>query len=121
MAVPAQVAADFIVIKSEVFASLQVLFDVPTASNSLHHGGQGCIRWGPDQEIGQLVRVVEAATHHEPMATVHDACLHHRQARPVEEALALGAQALREALPIPGMEGLLRDAGHVTEQETSAC
>ena len=114
-------AADFIVIKSEVFASLQVLFDVPTASDSLHHGGQGCIRWGPDQEIGQLVRVVEAATHHEPVATIPGTSMHHGQASPVKEALAFGPQALGETLPIPRAEGLLGNAGHIREQEACPC
>ncbi len=113
MAIPAQVAADLIVIESEGFAGLQVLFDVPPASDSLHHGGQGGIRWGSDQEIGQLVRVVEAAAHDEPMATVRDTSMHHGQASPVKKALPFGAQARRVAVPIPGTERLLCNAGHV--------
>src|SRR6266516_3794199 len=120
MAIPAQVAADLIVIESEGFAGLQVLFDVPAASDSLHHGGQGRVGWRPDQVIGQLIGVVEAAAHEEPMATIRDPSLHHGQARPVKEALAFGAQALREALPLLGTQRLLRDAGYVTEQQAGA-
>src|SRR6266566_3070304 len=76
MAVPAHITAHFRVVEPEGFASLQVLFDVPAGPDGLHHGGQGGIRGGPDQEIGHLVRLVEAATHHEPMATVRDPSLH---------------------------------------------
>src|SRR6266480_276968 len=111
MAIPAQVAADLIVIESEGFVGVQVLFDVPTASDSLHHGGQGRVGWRPDQIIGQLIGVVEAAAHEEPMATIRDTSLHHRQASPVKKTLAFGAQALREAVPLPDTERLLGNAG----------
>ena len=36
VAIPAHVAAYFILVKSQNFASVQVLFDVPTAANGLH-------------------------------------------------------------------------------------
>jgi hypothetical protein len=49
------------------------------------------------------MRGVEAAAHDEPMATVSDASLRDWQASPVKEALAFGAQALPETLPIAGM------------------
>jgi hypothetical protein len=93
MAVPAHITAHFIVVESEGFASLQVLFDMKACPDGLHHGGQGCVGWGPDQVIGQLVRVVQAAAHDEPMAPVHGAGLHEGQASPVKEALAFGALA----------------------------
>ena len=59
VAIPAHVAAYFIRVKSQSFASVQVLFDVPTAANGLHYERQGRVRWGPDQIVGHLVRVVE--------------------------------------------------------------
>ena len=93
VAIPAQVAAHFVVIESEGEALLQVLFDVPAGADGLHHGGQGRVGWGPDQVIGQLVRVVQAAAHDEPMAPVGGAGLHEGQASPVKEALAFGALA----------------------------
>ena len=120
MAIPAEVTADFIVIESEVFAGLQVLFHVPAGADGLHHEGQGRVRRRPDQVVRQLTGVVEAAAHHEPMALIHRAPMHHRQARPVKETLAFGAQALREALPIPGAERLLRNAGHISQQDARA-
>src|SRR6266568_2528733 len=52
MAVPAQVTAHFIVVESEGFASLQVLFDMPAGPDGLHHGGQERVGWSPDQVIG---------------------------------------------------------------------
>ena len=70
-------------------------------------------------ELG--LRLVEAATHHEPMATVRDPSLHHGEASPVKETLAFGAQALRERLPIPRTERLLGNAGHIREQEACPC
>ena len=54
------------------------------------------------------------------MAPVHAAGLCYGQARPVEETLAFGAQALREALPLPRTERLLGDAGHIREQQAGA-
>jgi hypothetical protein len=65
--------------------------------------------------------VVETATHDEEMATVQGAPMHHGQASPIKEAFAFGTQASRETLPIPSAEGLLCDAGYITEQETCAC
>ncbi len=121
MAIPAQVAADLIVIESEGFAGLQVLFDVPAGANGLHHGGQRRLGWRPDEVIGQLVRIVETAAHQQPMAPVHAAGLYYGQARPVEETLAFGTQALREGLPLPRTERLLGNAGHIREQEACPC
>jgi hypothetical protein len=99
----------------------QVLFDAKACANRLHHEGQRRLHGSVDQVIGQLVRVVEAATDHEPMATVRDTSMHHRQASPVEEVLAFAALARRVAVPIAGTEGLLCDASHVSQQQASAC
>src|SRR6266516_5798122 len=65
MTIPAEVAADFIVIQSEVFGRFQVLFDVPPCANGLDNNGQRGVRWRRDQEVSQLVGVVQAAAHHE--------------------------------------------------------
>ncbi len=91
---------------------------MPAGSNGLHHDGQGRIQGSGDQVVGQFVGVVEAATDHEEVTTVHRASAHDRQASPVKEALAFGAQAGREALPIAGTQRLLRDTGDITEQKT---
>src|SRR5258708_16770540 len=80
-------AADLIVIESEGEALLQVLFDVPTASDSLHHGGQGRVGWRPDQVIGQLIGVVEAAAHEQPMATLPHTTIPHTQPTPAKKPL----------------------------------
>src|SRR5712692_145635 len=48
VAIPAHIAAYFILVKSQSFASVQVLFDVPTAANGLHDERQGRVRWSPD-------------------------------------------------------------------------
>jgi hypothetical protein len=58
MAIPAEVAAHFILIESQCFARLQVLFDAPACANGLHHGGQRSLGWSPDEEVSQLVGVV---------------------------------------------------------------
>src|SRR5437879_2628948 len=82
-------------------------FDVPTPSNGLHHEGQGRVEWGKDQVIGQLTGVVEAATHHEPMAVIEQAMVNHRQDSPIKEPLAFGPVALTEPLPVLWAHGLL--------------
>ncbi len=120
MAIPAPVAAHFIVVEPKLLGGVQVLFDVLAGAAGLDDDGQRRIQGSVDQIIGQFVGVVQAATDHEPVTTVHGASVHEGQACPVKEALAFGAQALREALPVPGMERLLRHAGHITEQEAGA-
>ena len=90
---------------------------MPPCANGLHHGGQGSVGWGKDEEIGQLAWIVEAAAKDEPMASVHRAPMHHGQARPGKEALPFGAQTLGETLPIAPTQSLLRKAGDITEQQ----
>lgn len=94
MAVPAEVTASFIMIQTKAFRGLQALFDAPPCANGLDHDGQRGVWWGPDQEVGQFVGIVEAAAHEEPMTTVHGASMHDWQASPVKEAFAFGAQTL---------------------------
>src|SRR5215475_12125203 len=86
MAVPGEVTAHCIVIEAQIFGRFQVLFDAKACANRLHHERQRRLHGSVDQVIGQLVRVVEAATDHEPMTTVRDTSMYHRQASPVEEA-----------------------------------
>ncbi len=52
VAILADEAADLILIHAEIFAHLQVLFEVPAGANGLHDGGQGGQEWGIDQVIG---------------------------------------------------------------------
>ena len=75
MAIPANVAAHFILIESQRFGGLQVLFDMPAGTNGLHHDGEGRLQGSVDQVIGQFVGVVEAATDHEKCSTVGGAPL----------------------------------------------
>ena len=62
---------------------------------------EGCQERRKDQVKGQLGRIVEAATDDQEMASIYGPSLHPGQDRPVKEALAFGAQALAEALPVP--------------------
>jgi hypothetical protein len=62
------------------------------------------------------VRLVEAAAKDEPMATVGDAMLHHRQSSPIKKPWPFGSLALTEALPILWAQRLVCDVGYVTEQ-----
>ncbi len=116
MTIPADIAADFIVIESKIFGGFQVLFDAPTRSNSLHDGRQGRGQWGKDQVIGHFERRVEAATKHQPMAFVHGAMLEQRQDGPIKEPLPFGALALTESLPVLGAQRTVPDAGDIAEQ-----
>src|SRR5882762_7382463 len=120
MTIPAQVAAHFILIESQSFGRFQVLFDTPPCTNGLHHGGQRRLWWSRDEEIGHLIWIVKATAKDEPVAAIHGASLRDGQTRPVEKPLAFGAQASREALPIASTQGLLGDAGHITEQKACA-
>ncbi len=108
-------------VKAEGFGRFQVLFDAPARADGSHHGGQRGLGWRPDQVVGQLVWVVQAAAHHEPMATVCDPSMHDGQTSPVKEARAFGPQALGETLPLPRAEGLLGNASHIREQEACPC
>src|ERR1700681_2590491 len=60
MPIPAQVAAHFILIKSQSFGCFQVLFDTPPCANGLHHGGQRRLWWRKDEEVSHLVWIVKA-------------------------------------------------------------
>ena len=116
MAQPAEVAADFILIKSQIFGGLQVLFNAPPCANGLHNGGERRGLRSKDQVVSQLVRGVQAATHNQEMAAVNRACLDPGQHGPVKKPLAFGAQALTEALPVLLAKGLLGDGGDRVEQ-----
>ena len=103
-------------VQPQIFGAFQVLFDAPTGANGLHHGGQGRGQGSKDQVIGQFKRLVQAAAKDQPMATVDRAPLHQRQDGPIKEAIPFGALALTQALPVLFAQGLLCDAGHITEQ-----
>ena len=117
---PAEGAAHFVLIQTQIFVRLQVLFDAPACANGSHHGGQRRVGRSKDQIIGQRGRVVEATAHDEEVASVAAACLQHREASPVEEAFAFGALALTETLPVAGAECLRGDAGDIGEQHAGA-
>ena len=116
MAIPAHVVTYFVLVKSQRFAGLQVLFDVPAAANGQHDERQGRVRWGPDQIEGQLVRVVEAAAKNEPMATVGGDPIEDRQPGPIEEPRPFGALALAEAMPVLWVQCVSCDIADITEQ-----
>ncbi len=54
------------------------------------------------------------------MTTIHGASVHQGQARPVKEALAFGALAGRETLPILGVQRLVRDVRDIG-QHVAGC
>ena len=116
MAIPADVAAHFILIQAKIFAGFQILFNVPTGANGLHDGGQGSGLRSKDQVIGHGLRGIEATAKHQPMALVHGATVEQRQHGPIKEPLPFGPLALTESLPVLGAQGVLPDAGHITEQ-----
>ncbi len=94
MPIPAKVAAHFRLIESQSFGRFQVLFNVPTCPNGLHHGGQRGLWWRKDEKVSQLIWIVQTAADDEEMATIHAASLRNGQTRPVEKPLAFGAKAL---------------------------
>ena len=100
MAVPADVAAYFVVVEAQVFGGLQILFNAPAGANGLHHGGERRGKGSPDQVIGQLVRVIEATADEQPVSSIDGAALHPGEPRPVEEPFPFGAQTLAEAVPV---------------------
>src|SRR2546430_15984238 len=98
VAIPAEVAAHFILVEAQVFADFQVLFDVPPGANGPHHDGQRCVGRSPEQVVSQLVRVIEATTKDEPMATVGLTSVDERQAGPVQTAPGLWGPAATGAV-----------------------
>src|SRR5438552_18752974 len=119
MAVPADIAAHFRLVESQVFAGLQVLFHAKASANGLHHGGERRGKGSPDQVIGQLVRVIEATADEQPVSSIDGAALHPGEPRPVEAPFAFGAQTLAEAAPVL-RASLLRVAAHTAEQGSAA-
>ncbi len=117
MAIPAQIATNFILIQSQIFRGLQVLFDAPASAHGLHDDGQrGGGQGGKDQVVGHLSRIVQAATKDQPMALVHRASVDQRQPGPIKEPQPFGAQALTESVPVLFVQCLLADTGHIVEQ-----
>src|SRR2546421_7912083 len=116
MAIPAQITAHFILIESQVFGGLQVLFDVPAAANGLDHDGQRRGRERKDEVRGDLAGIVEAATKDEEVAVVEGAVVQDGQESPGKEALTFAAVALREELPVLWAERLLLDRGNISQQ-----
>src|SRR2546421_3314478 len=113
MAIPAQVTAHFILIESQVFGGLQVLFDVPAAANGLDHDGQRRGRRRKDEIRGDLAGIVEAATKDEEVTVVDGALMHNGQDGPGKQTLAFGTQALGEGLPVRWAERLLMNGGGI--------
>ncbi len=52
MAIPAAVAAHFVLIESQSFGGLQILFDMKACANGLDDDGQGRLQGSVDQIIG---------------------------------------------------------------------
>src|SRR5256886_9798927 len=93
VAIPAEVAALFILVEAQVVADSQVLCDVPPGANGPHHDGQRCVGGSPEQVVSQLVRVIEETTKDEPMAAVGLTSVDERQAGPAQTAPPLCAHA----------------------------
>src|SRR5947208_17188394 len=98
MAIPAQIAADFRLIESQVFGGLDVLFDVPACADRLHDGRQGSGGWFPHQVEGHPGWSIEATTKNEGVATIHRALVPEGPGGPIKETQPLCAQTPREAL-----------------------
>jgi hypothetical protein len=120
MAIPADVAAHFILIESQVFGGLQILFDVPTTADGLDHEGQRRSGASEDEVGGDLAGIVEAATKEEEVAVIDAALMDDGQDGPGEETLTFGAQALGEEVPVGWTQGLLLDGGHISQQAAVA-
>src|SRR2546429_6835477 len=120
VAIPAEVAAHFILVKAQVFADFQVLFDVPPGANGPHHDGQRCVGRSPDQVVSQLVRVIEATTKDEPMATVGLTSVDERQAGPVKGGPAFWAPAANGPMPLLFWQRPGRDTGPLSQQKAGA-
>ena len=118
VAIPAEIAADFILIESQVFGDFQILFDMPASADGLHDEGERRVRGRPDQVIGHLSRIIQAAPKDEEVASIDGALVQEGQDGPIKEALALGALALREALPVGRAQGTRREAAHISQQGT---
>ena len=93
---------------------------MPAGANGLHDEGQRRGQWGKDEVRGDLAGIIEAAAQDEEVAVIDTALVQDGQDGPGEEALALGAQALGEQLPVVWAQRLLLDGGHIGEQESIA-
>ncbi len=113
MAVPANVATHFILIKAKIFGIFQVDLNRPACSDSQNHRVQGGPRRCEDQVIGLFVRVVEATADHQPVASIRRAALDLRHSGPIKEPFPFGSLAHREPLPVLGAQLLLLDACHL--------
>jgi hypothetical protein len=113
MAIPAQITAPFVMAQPERFVGFEVLLYVPASADGLNEKGERSVEWGPDEEKSQFAGIVNAAAHEKPVSTIDLTGERDGQASPVKKTLAFGTQALGEATPIAGAQGLVGDGGDI--------
>src|SRR5260370_16741939 len=104
MAVPADKAAHFILIQSQVFAPLKILFNAPAASQSRDLGKQRGGGRSKDQIIRQFRGGIAGAADQQGMPSIILSAVPHRHTRPVKPPRSFGSLPQPQAFP-----GGLRD------------
>src|SRR5258708_30339856 len=99
MAVPSDKAAHFILIQSQVFAPLKILFNAPAASQSRDLGKQRGGGRSKDQIIRQFRGGIEGAADQQRMPAIILSAVQHMHTRPVKQPPSFGALTPRPAVP----------------------
>jgi len=96
---PAGEAADLGEIESQVFASLEILLDVPTCAPGRDHGLEGSARGGTGQEKPEQGGSILRAADEEEVLAIVAALVEQGETCPVGEARAFAAVADGEGMP----------------------
>src|ERR1051326_5378957 len=99
MPIPADPAADLIVIQPHVFRVFKIFLDMPAASTGMDHLLERGGRWSEDEVIPRVLGIGQAATEQEPMLSIRLPVMQNGHAGPVKQARTLGAFTHRETLP----------------------
>jgi len=101
MTVPSDETLHLVVIEPQLFGCLQVFLNVPPVANGPNHLLQRRCRWGKHQIRGFFVWIIDATTDQEPMVSVDDSPMHHRQTCPIKQTRAFGAPSSWKAAASP--------------------
>src|SRR5436190_646428 len=70
MAIPADPAADFVLVQSHILRRFEVFFNMPAGADGRNHLGQGGALWPKDEVVGLLERIAEAPTNEQPVPSI---------------------------------------------------
>src|SRR5438876_2449198 len=117
MSVPPKKAAHLVVVQPQIFGVFKRFLDMPSGSKSLHHLAERGSLWGKDEVIALLLRVGDAPTNEQEVASIILPAMQIRHTGPVKEPGTFGPLTQRETVPLLLMQ---HEGFHVTHFHPSA-